>query len=179
MAGAMDARGRGASVRAALLVAGLVALLGVAAPRSCALYVLGKGSEVVEGCFEPCQCPARIAGDLRGIFLLEPLPAEPLAPIRSFDVRWVLWSYDHALGDGPTLVNGRGTYEVGGEFAIAQRLALDLRVGDEPVTRYDSGSVAGGSDTEEFPPIEISIARNGQYCYDRVFTLRAAPLRWR
>jgi len=49
-------------------------------------------------------------------------------------------------------------------------------VGDEPTTRYDSGVVAGGSDTERFPPIDLSISRNEQYCYDRVFTLRATPL---
>jgi hypothetical protein len=65
---------------------------------------------------------------------------------------------------------------VGGEFGLLQRLALDLRVGDEPVTRYESGLVAGGSDTERFPPIEITIARNAFYCYDRAFTLNAVPL---
>ena len=176
MSGRRRARARGAGVlRAALLLFGLGGLLGVAAPRSCALYVLGKGSEVVEGCFDPCQCPVRLADDLRGIFLVAPLPAEP-APFRRFDVRWVLWVYDYVGGGERTLVAGHGTYEVGGEFAITQRLALDLRVGEEPVTRYDSGSVAGGSDTEEFPPIDVSISRNGQYCYDRVFTLNAVPL---
>lgn len=164
------------ALRGVLGLALLGVLLGAAAPRTCALYALGEGSEVVEGCFDPCQCPIRLADDLRGFFVLWAQPGEPAAPMRRFDVLWVRWAYDFGLGGLGTLATGRGLYEVGGEFAITQRLALDLAVGDEPVTRYDSGIVVGGSDTDPFPAIDLSISRNGQYCYDRVFTLHAKPV---
>jgi hypothetical protein len=136
--------------------------------------VLGDESHVVEGCLDPCACPVLMHEDLRGILLVVPVDTSPASPVRQFEVGWLLWVY--GSGEGKTLVTGQGTYEIGGEFAIQERLLLDLRVGDEPVTRYDSGLVVGGSDTERFPPIEIEIARNGFFCYDRVFALHARPL---
>jgi len=170
----------------ALLV--LTGALGASGPLRCrgdtaALYALDEGSHVVEGCFDPCLCPLRLAEDLRGVFLLEPssaLPAglEPAVPaglvsVRSYDVPWLLWTY--GSGDARTTVTGRGTYQVGGEFARVQRLVLDLRVGDEAVQRYDSGWVVGGDDTTSLPPIAIEVSHNGRYCYDRVFSIRAVP----
>jgi hypothetical protein len=107
--------------------------------------------------------------------VLQPADGDPADPVRRFDVHFVRWAYDFAHGE-PRLATGRGRYEVGGEFAITQHLVLDLAVGDEPVTRYDSGVVVGGTDSERFPPIAISISRNGAYCYDRVFTIDAKPL---
>jgi hypothetical protein len=162
-------------LRASLLLGVLGVLVGARGPHTCAaVYVLGKDSHVIEGCLDPCECPVLLHDDLRGILLVEPIVTSPASPIRQFEVKWLLWFY--GSGERTTFVTGQGTYEVGGEFGIQERLVLDLRVGDEPVTRYDSGLVVGGSDTELFPPIEIEIARNGFFCYDRVFSLQARPL---
>jgi len=172
-------RGAGAravgGLRRMATAAGLAALLGATAPSSCGLYALGPGSRVVEGCFAPCMCPIGIDDALHGFLVLEPVAGNPADPVRHFEVLWVRWTYEFATGE-PLWVTGSGTYDVGGEFAIAQRLALDLAVGDEPVAHYDSGTVPGGSTADRFPPIDVAISRNGQRCYDRVFTLHAAPL---
>jgi hypothetical protein len=174
--------------RSATLGVLIAALLGASGgPLSCegfrhfGIYVLEKGSSVEEGCFDPCLCPILLLDDLRGLFVLAPLPRDPASPFRSFAVRWVRWGFRPFRE--PTRVVGNGTYEItgdrfdaGGELPLAHRLTLDLEVGDEPVQTYDSGLVPGGSDAERFPPIEIAISRNGMYCYDRVFSIRAKPV---
>lgn len=168
--------------RLATLALVLLGLLGASAVGPCegdtwAVYRLGKGSQVQEGCFGPCMCPLRAAEDLRGALLLEPVPGPSASPFREYRVSWLLWRY--GIGTGWTRVTGQGSYRVGGEVAIAQQLVLDLRVGDEPPQRYDSGLVPGGSDRERFPPITIELPRDGRACYDRVFTIVAAPVGWR
>lgn len=165
--------------RAAALALGLVALLGAGGVDRCqgagwALYGLGKGSRIEEGCFDPCLCPLLEARDLRGALLLEPADADPADPFRDYRVTWLAWLYQS--GDGWTRVTGSGSYRVGGEVAPVQQLSLDLRVGDEPVQHYDSGLVAGGADGAGFPPLAIAVSRHGRYCYDRVFTIVASPL---
>ncbi len=162
-------------LRRAAGAAGLAALLGATAPPMCALYALGPGSQVEEGCFAPCLCVMAMADDLQGFLVLRPLERNPADFMRHFDVLWVRWTYDVATHER-RFVTGSGTYEVGGEILIGQRLSLDLAVGDEPVTHYDSGVVAGGSDGALFPPIDIAISRNDRFCYDRVFTVHATPL---
>jgi hypothetical protein len=162
-------------VRRAAAAAGLAALLGATAPPTCALYALGEGSQVQEGCFAPCLCVMATTDDLHGFLVLRPLERNPADFMRHFQVLWVRWTYDLATHE-PRLVTGSGTYDVGGEILIGQHLALDLAVGDEPLTHYDSGVVAGGSDAALFPPIDIAISRNDRFCYDRVFTLHAKPV---
>jgi hypothetical protein len=88
-----------------------------------------------------------------------------------FVVTEVNWKV--TLPDGEVRVTGSGTYRVGGEFAIQHQLSLDLKVGDDPVQHFDSGLVAGGGD---FPRINITISIHGQYCFDTVFSLDAAPI---
>jgi len=166
----VDAR----AARAAVLALPLAVLLGAS---TCSLpwtaYVLEPGSLVEEGCFDPCACPSLLPRELRGVLLLQPVAGDPGDPFRSFRVGWLLWFYGD--GDARTLVTGKGSYRVGGEFGLQQQLSLDLRVGAEPVQHYDSGLVAGGSDADPLPPLRIEISRNGRFCYDRVFTIVATP----
>jgi hypothetical protein len=155
----------------------LVVALGSApcsGPVPSALYTLGPGSIAEEGCMGACLCAVRLDGALSGSMLLYVAPPPPGGLFRVFTVQWVQWSYGDPSGT-PTLVTGQGTYEVGGEVAVTQRLSLDLRVGDLPVTHYDSGYVPGGVDTGTFPPIDVTIT-DGATCYGRSFHVVAKPI---
>ena len=60
-------------------------------------------------------------------------------------------------------IKGRGTYMIGGEFALMHRMELLLSIDGGEVEHLDSGLVAGGS---EFPEsISISLSR-GSVCFD-------------
>jgi hypothetical protein len=61
---------------------------------------------------------------------------------------------------------------VGGEFAAQHRLSLELDVGDDPTTHYDSGWVIGGT---TFPQLDIVASINGVECYDTVIAVKAGP----
>jgi len=134
------------------------------------LYRLEKGSTFQRGCFDPCECPIMEEVPVRGSFRLVPAGFDPL--FEHFSVRNLL-AYVSIAGQAKR-VTGSGTYLIGGEFARQHRLVLDLEIGDEPVRRFDSGLQLGGA---EFPAIVIAVSLNGQYCFDTVFDLRAAP--WR
>ena len=52
-------------------------------------------------------------------------------------------------------------------------MALDLaETNGGAVSSFDSGVVSGGTG---FPRIDIRLAVNGFYCFDRVFLLHAKP----
>ena len=156
-----------------LATAALIALLGTTGIKNCervTVYELRPESSVTQGCFEPCLCPIALLEELSGSFLLhERLPAEP-SLFREFTVFLVQWKLQR--GDDSIPITGSGRYIVGGEFASLQRLELDLRFGDEPAQHFDSGLVVGGG---EFPLINARISVNGQFCYDIVIDVVAAP----
>lgn len=160
-----------------LFVAGALALLvlGASAERCRVdigtLYVLEKGSAFERGCFPPCMCPALILDDLRGTFVLRPHPLAAPSLFDTYQVDVVRWRVGR--GEQELEIRGSGSYEVGGEFALEQRLALDLQVGSEPVQRFDSGFVVPPAD---FPRIQARISVNGEYCFDTVFDVRAVPV---
>jgi hypothetical protein len=135
------------------------------------LYGLRPESSVTQGCFEPCECPIALFEELSGSFrLVERTPPGP-SPFREFDVAMVSWTLERGHESVP--ITGSGTYRVGGEFAVAQQLELDLQIGDGPVQRFDSGLVPGGG---AFPEIDVRISVNGEFCYDTVIDVVAAPL---
>jgi hypothetical protein len=121
-----------------------------------------------------CLCPVGIEGDLGGSMFLAVAPPPPGGLFRVFNVQWVQWNYGDPSGT-PTLVTGQGSYEVGGEVAVTQRLSLNLRVGDLPVTHYDSGLVPGSAYTGTFPPIDTTIS-DAATCYGRSFHVVAKPI---
>lgn len=137
---------------------------GLAQPQ---LYVLDETSRFEQGCFEGCSCPVSTY-DMLGTMRLEFTGFDGL--FFNYDVTDV----DFTVFIGPSVmpVRGDGTYRIGGEFARMHELALDLRVGDEPLTRFDSGLLIGGS---EFPRIDIAINMNDLICYDTVLTIVADP----
>ena len=137
--------------------------------ESARLYTLAPGSELQQGCFPPCLCPAIVA-DLRGTFWLTPRGSDPLFDL--YEVSRVNWRV--TLGGADVPITGAGTYRRGGEFALMHQLELNLTIGDgdAPEQHFDSGLVVGGS---EFPAIDIHITLNGEVCYDTVIRVLATP----
>jgi hypothetical protein len=80
---------------------------------------------------------------------------------------------DRSTGAPLRRVVGRGTYQLGGEVAVTQRLELDLRLTGEPPAHFDSGLVPAGA---QFPEIEATVSRNGMTCFDEVLAIDAVPV---
>lgn len=157
------------SVTIALVLLSLVVCTPVAAQSdetTRAVIRLLEGSTFQRGCFAPCMCPIMEQQPIEGTFALQALGFDGLFH------RFLVTEVDWNLPSFGWTITGSGTYDVGGEFVSEHRLALDLKVNDEPVERYDSGFVPGGSN---FPVFDIVISIHGMYCYDTVIDVRAAP----
>jgi len=133
-----------------------------------------KGSSYEQGCFPPCDCLLQQWG-LTGSFNLVELPNATTAIHREWAVVDINWQT-------VTLTPPARTFTGFGNYAITdvgpteqQRMQLDIT---EPIsgtatpTRFDSGTVAGGTN---FPDIDINLAVNGFYCNDRAFLLHCRP----
>jgi hypothetical protein len=146
----------------------LVLVAGVsAASAQSQLYRLDAASSFVRGCFDGCACPVSTF-PLLGTFRLEFVEFDGLFNIYAVtDVNLTA-----SMGADAIPIHGGGTYRIGGEFALTHQLELDLLVGDEPKTRYDSDVLVGGV---EFPDIEIAIDMNDLGCTDTVITFVASP----
>jgi hypothetical protein len=156
------------------VVAGMPGL-GVSAARAegmsdaSTIYRLNPDSNVQQGCFAPCMCPILLGSGVRGTFVLTPTGSDGVFKTWAVsDVNWIA-----AFGDRELRVTGSGTYKIGGEFGMQQQLALDLKIGDDPVEHFDSGLVSGG---ERFPEISVAISMRGQVCFDTVFFVDASPV---
>ena len=180
---AQGRRGRGTMIqllpliRSMQLLAVVVGMLGLGVPTALAqgasdastIYRLNPDSNFQRGCFAPCMCPMFQKTGVRGTFVLTPTGFDGLFNTYAVtDVNWIVASGDHELR-----VTGSGTYKVGGEFAVQQELALDLKVGDHPIQHFDSGLVSGGG---KFPAISVTISMHGQVCFDTVFFVDASPV---
>jgi hypothetical protein len=129
-------------------------------------YALVDGSTFQRGCFAPCECPIGQERPLAGTFWLAFRSDNGLfADYDMLDVRWKVSGNAYATPpDAP--ITGTGTYRIGGEFAIEQRMTADLQIADEPPASFDSGRVFGPS---EFPDrIDLEISQNGKTCFDTV-----------
>jgi hypothetical protein len=60
---------------------------------------------------------------------------------------------------------------VGGEFALQQRLNLELTVGGE-ANRFDSGLISAEN---VFPEINIVVSIHGMNCFDTAIRIQSAP----
>jgi hypothetical protein len=161
--------------RLPLLLASVLVLLG-AGPRDCpwraAVFALQPESSFTQGCFDPCLCPILIGGPIVGAIGLVEIAGNEAAPFREFSVAFVKWRT--TFGGDEVPITGSGHYRVGGEVAQTQQLELDLRIGGGPVQHFDSGLVAGGG---EFPKkLDVRISVNGEFCFDTVIDVVAAPL---
>ena len=134
------------------------------------LYRLDAASTYEEGCQPPCACPIASTDDLFGTLTIRFSAADPAGYLHYAieDVNWVV----DLLGN-ERRVTGSGEYRVGGQFALKHELQLDLSIDGATPVRFDSGLVLGGG---AFPTIDIAIAQNGFYCWDRVFRVTASEV---
>jgi len=134
------------------------------------LYRLDADSNEVQGCFDPCDCPIWFNDDLVGTMVVRFDHSEPnwFDYYNVTDVNWVL-----GYGANATRVTGRGTYRVGGPVALMHQMTLSLSIDGAAPIVFDSGLVPGSGAPGT---IDIAIAMNGFYCFDRAFTLSAEPV---
>lgn len=138
------------------------------------LYRLLSDTTFQRGCFSICDCLLGEEQPVAGTFLLVDLDETP--KFREFAVVDVRWSVGAAAGTtlARTPIRGFGMYRIGFESDWLHRLALDLFIGREPLTHYDSGLVAP---TTRFPRIDADISIGGLTCYDTLIRVHAVPRR--
>lgn len=136
-------------------------------------YTLLDGSTLLDDC-PICGRPS-IAIPLRGTFELNEIPSP--APLRRYEIRGV--DFVAANGSGREYrLKGTGTYEVMEEFAIIQRLRLDLVVDDSFTTTEVRTGGNDGIPGRLWPMMSAtSVQTNGTFTREFHFTLNAAPLR--
>ena len=137
-------------------------------------YRLLRDSTFQRGCFGACDCPLTEPQRILGTLALVDLRQDPL--FTEFAVVNVRWRVASALDPTKTTIpiRGFGMYKYGGEFALVERLGLDLAVDGEPQTHYDSGLVPVGA---SFPRIDTSISIADLICYDTLIHVDAWPRR--
>jgi hypothetical protein len=133
-------------------------------------HTLMDGSTFQRGCFDPCDCPVGREQPMEGTFALVPL-MESL-PLTEFAVVGVKWHIRSVESPSTIPVSGFGVYQLLGDFALQHRLALDLVVGQEARTGFDSGPVFEGVGS---PSIDIVASMNGVSCTDTVLHVAAEP----
>lgn len=134
------------------------------------LYVLKTGSTFETGCFPPCLCPVLVSQSMEGTFRLRRTFFDPLFTYYNVtEVRWAVPNSTSRIS-----IVGSGTYRVGGELAVQQRMILDLSVNGGALQHFDSGLVPGGGN---FPDITIRVSlHQEQACQDTVLQVKAGPL---
>ncbi len=133
-------------------------------------YHLVEPSSFSQGCVPPCDCPV-VARPIHGTFRLVPMAPGPLfTEFAVVKVRWRVPRSAQLAAQKRIRVRGAGTYEVGGEFAVEQQLALDLTIAGEGPVHLDSGLVLGGG---EFPArIDVPILTSGS-CIGTIIDVHA------
>jgi len=137
---------------------------------------LVAGSEFEYGCFGPCACPVFLAGALDGSFTLYRTSVDPL--FEHYALLNILWKYTTgAPGSERTVhVTGHGTFDIGGEVALEQRMQLDLVFQDPtlPVLEqsFDSGFVPVRA---TFPAMDVDVYSHLGGCVDSLLHVIASP----
>ncbi len=135
-------------------------------------YKLTPFSTYQTGCWPPCRCPITEELLVLGTFSLSLTGSDLLFERYAVtNVDWMVASND-PVKPGPR-ITGSGTYRIGGEFALTHQLQLDLRIGDQPIQHFDSGTVVTSS---AFPDINILVSMNNMWCFDTVIVVDASPV---
>jgi hypothetical protein len=137
-------------------------------------YTMSSGSVLEYGCMGPCACPVIFSGPVKGQFTFYRTGIDPL--FTHYALLNIDWTY--TLNDGPggtprtRSVRGNGTYDVGGEVALEQRLTLDVTTDDTLTQHFDSGLVPVHA---PFPVIDVEAHLRIDTCLDSVFHVIASP----
>lgn len=137
-------------------------------------YKLYGGSSLEYGCFGPCECPVAFSGPLRGTFTFYRTSVDPLFDHYALvNIDWTYTMGDSAPGTLRTVhVKGHGTYDVGGEVALTQRMVLELTSDGVLAQHFDSGYVPTRA---SFPGINIDVHAPTGICLDSILHVIAAP----
>ncbi len=154
------------------LAAALVMATTLAAPAAAQTtsYDLSSSSRLFWGCMGPCACPVIFTGQVKGGFTLLETGSDWL--YRYYDVRDIACSYVVPNTAREVRITGRGTYVLGGEVALRQRMQLDLVSDASLVQHFDSGWVPPGA---TFPAIDIDLHVDMASCLDSVLHVIAEP----
>jgi len=157
----------------------LLALLGLAGASTARAQVLDPiqydlypGSEFEFGCSGPCECPIFISGPMKGSFTFYRTSVDPL--FTHYALLNIMWEYPMADSGTSRIVRvtGKGTYDIGGEVALTQRMTLDVSFNGGPSQFFDSGLVPTRA---PFPAIDIAAHSNPTGCFDSTLHVVAAP----
>lgn len=113
-------------------------------------YMLLEGSTLTEDC-AICDRPAIIV-PLRGTFQLVLREQNPL--FTTYDVQEIRFQSQAEMW--PYVVTGQGTYEIGGEVALEQRMLLNLQINDLPDIVLEHGELP---EEWSWPMIDVSISQ--------------------
>ena len=137
-------------------------------------YDLGPGAMLEYGCFGPCACPVVFSGPLKGSFTFYRTDVDPL--FTHYALLNIMW--DYAIGNPVRTVHitGHGIYDIGGEFALTQRMVLDLTIDDPTVSPFEQHFESGLVPVRiPFPAIDIEVHSNLISCRDSVLHVLAGP----
>ena len=134
------------------------------------IFRLTEKASYQEGCFPPCMCPIMVAAGIRGTFVMGPATAGDV--FLSREVLYVNWIV--SIGDTEFEIIGSGIYRVSiNSEPMIHALDLALTVDGGERQFFFSGFVPL---TSNDGTIDIPISINGQYCYDTVIVVNAAPV---
>jgi hypothetical protein len=136
-------------------------------------YQLSPQSKLEYGCFGPCECPVIFTDPIKGDFTFYRTSVDPIwTHYALLNIRWTYTAPDGNGGVRTAHVTGSGTYEIGGEFALTQRLTLDLVTNDTLSQHFDSGYVPPPL---AFPLISADAHLDVNSCRDSIFHIVAGP----
>jgi hypothetical protein len=161
-----------------LPAAGLATLALVASPTRAQVldpiqYQLSPLSLFEYGCFGPCACPIMFPGPMKGDFTFYRTSVDQWwTHYALLNIRWTYTIGDGNGGTHSASVTGQGTYELGGDFALMQRMTLDVSTDGGPVQHFDSGY---GPPSVSFPLIAADVFLHPPTCLDSAFHVVAGP----
>ena len=136
-------------------------------------YSLFTPSDFGYGCDGLCACPWFTTGPLEGTFTFYRTSVDPL--FTHYALLNILWRYPVPGGTGTpkfATITGHGTYDIGGEVAIENRMQLDLVTEGVLAQHFDSGLVPARG---KFPVIDIDVRLQVNVCIDSVLHVLAGP----
>lgn len=154
-----------------------IALAMLSSPRPAAAQVLDpiqyglfSSSDLGYGCDGPCACPFVFTGPLAGSFTFYRTSVDPL--YTHYALLNIFWRYP-VPGTGKVAnITGHGTYDIGGEVALMQRMQLDVVTDGVLAQHFDSGLVPARG---IFPAIDVQVRVAVNACVDSVLHVVAGP----